>query len=145
MPARLSIALGLLVFGFPLSAQSWDSLNVLKPGDHVAIQYMDGKESHGSFKAVTPEAVMLTSETVERARVRRVKVRAKSRRLRNALIGAAIGVALGAVIDGTVGAYMRNEVGESGSVRVAGYALPIAAFAGIGAALPGYRTVYRAR
>jgi hypothetical protein len=80
---------------------------------------------------------------IERNKVRRVQVRSGARRVRNLVIGAAIGLAVGVTVDQTVGAYLRNETGDSG--RGITYAAPIVVFGGIGAALPGYRTVYRMR
>ena len=64
--------------------------------------------------------------------------------MRNVLIGAGIGVALGVTIDQTLGAYFRNEAGENDGARALTYIAPIAIFSAIGAALPSYRTIYRA-
>lgn len=80
---------------------------------------------------------------IERARVSRVQVRAGSRRARNILIGAGIGLAVGIAIGQSAGTYLRNETGENGGVRAATYGAPIALFAGIGAAMSPYRTIYR--
>jgi hypothetical protein len=82
---------------------------------------------------------------IERARVHRVQVRAGSRRVRHILIGAGIGLAVGIAVDQSVDTYFRNEVGENGGVPAVTYAAPIALFAGIGAAMSPYRTIYRAR
>ena len=143
MLPRLALAFAL---SLSLSAQSWDSLRSLKSGDPIKILDTSGQESKGAFRAVTDGAITLAtgkSETsVERPRVRRVQVRSGSRRVRNAVIGAAIGLAIGVTVDQTLGAYLRNETGDSG--RAVTYAVPIGLFGGIGAALPGYRTVYRA-
>src|ERR1051325_8491367 len=103
MQWRPRLILVLLVFVFSLSAQSWDALNGLKPGDRISILEMAGKEHKGDFTAVSAEAISLKTSkgevAVERARVRRVEVRSSSRRLRNTLIGVAIGVTLGVVVD----------------------------------------------
>jgi len=60
------------------------------------------------------------------------------------LIGAGIGAALGITIDQTFGVYLRNETGETPGARAITYIAPIGIFAAIGAALPNYRTIYRA-
>lgn len=148
MPWRPRLILVLLVCGFSLSAQSWDALNVLKPGDRITVLDTSDKEHKGDFTGVTTDAVSLKTGkgevAVERARVRRVQVRSNSKRTRNALIGLAIGVTVGVVADQTAGAYFRNESGESAGARALTYIAPIALFGGLGA-LPAYRTVYRVR
>lgn len=118
----------------------------MKAGDQIRVLDTSGHEQKGTFRAATPESITLetdkTEVAVERARVRRVQVRSNSRRLRKALIGAAIGVAVGVTVDQTLGVRLRNESNTSGQAIT--YIAPIALFAGVGAAFPGYRTVYRA-
>jgi hypothetical protein len=143
-----SILVAAIACGLPLFAQSWESLSALHPGDRVVVDAGGGKVK-GEFRAVTPEAIRVATgrnETaVQRARVRRVQVRSTSRRVRRVAIAAAIGVAVGVTADQTLGTYLRNETGESTGARVATYTAPIGLFAAIAAAVPGYRTVYRAR
>ena len=81
---------------------------------------------------------------VERTRVKRVKLRSGSRRVRNTIIGAGIGFAVGLTIDQTLGTYFRNESSEGTGARVLTYLAPAGIFAVIGAAFPAYRTIYRA-
>jgi len=135
--------------GIPLSAQSWEMLRGLKPGDRVKVQEAGGQEHSGALRAVSADAISLAEGkgevAIEKAKVRTVKVRASGRRVRNLLIGAAIGVAVGATVDNTLGTYFRNESGQTGAARAVTYIAPIAIFGGIGAALPGYRTVYKAK
>jgi hypothetical protein len=130
------------------AAQSWETLQRLKPGDRVKVQETGGQEHSGTLRAVSADAITLAGAkgnvAIEKARVRRVKVRAGSRRVRNLLIGAAVGVAVGAVVDNTLGTYFRNEIGEPTGARALTYIVPIAIFGGIGAAFAGYRTVYQA-
>lgn len=141
------LVLAWLTFGLALSAQSWDTLRSLKPGDSIKILDAAGHESKGAFRAATADTITLTTgknqTSIERPRVRRIQVRSGSRRVRNALIGAGIGLAIGVTVDQTLGAYLRNETGDSG--RAITYAGPIGLFGGLGAALPAYRTVFRAR
>jgi hypothetical protein len=74
--------------------------------------------------------------------VTRVVSRARSHRLRNALIGAGVGVAISIVTDQTVGTYLRNESNPDGA-RPLIWTVPIAAGAAIGAAFPSHPTIYR--
>jgi len=145
MPLR---ALTLFLLSTAAYAQYWDSLHDLKPGDPIVVMDTDGNDHKGLFRAYTADTIRLDTgkgeQAITRARVRRVQVRTSSRRLRNLLIGAGIGVAVGLTIDHTLGTYFRNEAGESAGARALTYVAPIAVFSGIGAALPGYRTVYRA-
>lgn len=146
---RPTLLLALLAWGQPLAAQSWEGLQALRPGDRIKIQDAAGKEHKGAFKTSSADAITIETgkgeETISRAQVRRVEVRGSSRRVRNFVIGAAIGFALGLVVDQTLGAFFRNEGGESDGARALTYIGPIALFGSLGAASPGYRTVYRIR
>jgi hypothetical protein len=139
----------LLACAIPLRSQSWDSLRSLKSGERVYVLDSSGKEHKGTFSRVSDEAIAFTegkSEiSLQRARVRRVRIPSSSRRLRNTLIGVGIGVAVGVTTDQTLGSYLRNESAESTGARALTYVAPIALFGGIAAALPGRKTVYRAR
>jgi len=147
MPIRLILLL--LLACAQLCAQSWDSLRQLKPGERLRVIEKSGEERSGEFAAVTADTLSLRTskgtETVSRTNVRLVQSRNGSRRLRNLAIGIAVGVVIGVAVDQTAGAYLRNETGESGGVRTATYAGPIALCGGIGAAVPAFRTVYRAK
>src|SRR5690348_1641270 len=126
------ILLALLSCAIPLWAQSWDNLTSLKPGDSVKVLDTAGHEQKGSFKAASAQAISIASRhgevAIERSRVRRVQIKSSSRRGRNAVIGVAIGLALGLVVDQTLGAYFRNEAGESDGVRALTYIAPIGLF-----------------
>ena len=148
MPGVWILVIGILACGLPLSAQSWDALRELKPGDVIIVRDNAGHERKGGFTTFSSDAISLKTRSgemsIERPRVRRVQIPSKARRIRNVLIGAAIGVAVGATADQTLGAYLRNEVGEGAGARAVTYIVPIALFGGLGA-LPAYRTIYRAR
>jgi len=128
-------------------AQSWDNLRELKPGDPVRVVNNVGEERTGAFAAVTADSIALRTGKgevrVSRADVRLVQMRSGSRRMRNMAIGAAIGLGIAVVVDQTLGRYLRNESGDGR--RAVTYAAPIVVCGGIGAAIPGYRTVYRAK
>ena len=143
----MKIVLALLACGAALQAQSWDALSGLRQGEKIKVADTAREEYHGGFRAVSERSISLETRQgvveIERARVRRVQVRASSRRVRNLLIGVAIGVGEGVAVDQTVGRYLRNETGDDH--RALTYIAPIALFGGIAAVLPAYRTVYRVR
>lgn len=149
MSHALRIVMLLACSGLSLPAQSWEALSALAPGDKIKVADAAGRQHHGRLNAVSNQSLSLETGRgiveIERARVSQVQVRASSRRMRNILIGAGIGLALGVAFDQTAGRYLRNETGESAGTRTATYVAPIALFAGIGAALSPYRTIYRAR
>jgi hypothetical protein len=132
----------------PGFAQSWDGLRTLNPGDHIVVLDKDGKDHKGEFRAWTADAIRVaggkTEESIERSRVRRVQLRTATRRVRNVLIGAGIGTAVAVTVDATLGTYLRNEAGQNAGERALTYVVPIGLFTAIGAALPSYRTIYRA-
>jgi len=137
----------LLLAVSPLAAQSWDSLQSLKPGDRIRVLEIDGTRHDGTFAAVTNGSISLhteqSEESIERSRIRRVQLRSGARRARNIAIGAAIGLAVGVTVDQTLGAYLRNESDESSGARAITYVAPIGIFGAIAGAFPAYRTVYR--
>jgi hypothetical protein len=141
------IALPLLAL--PVMAQTWDALHSLEPGARIQVLTTGHAEFRGRFQSVAADAISLATvhgvATVERTRVLQVKLRSTAHRVRRIAIAAAIGIAAGAVADQTLGAYFRNESGESGGARAATYIAPAAIFAGTAGAFPAYRTVYRIR
>jgi hypothetical protein len=132
----------------PLMAQSWDPVRALGAGARVKVREIGGVEHKGNVTAVTPDAIAIavgtTTLSIERTKVGRVQVHAKSRRSRNIAIGAGIGLALGVAVDRTLGTYLRNEGVSGGGGRALTYIAPIGLFGGIGAALSPYKTIYRA-
>src|ERR1044071_8631316 len=111
-------------------SQSWDSLRELKPGDRVVILDRTGNDHKGEFRSYTADTIRITNgkgeDAIERTKIRRVQVRASSRRLRHVLIGAGIGVGIGITVDQTFGTYFRNESGQSEGARALTYVAPIA-------------------
>src|SRR5260370_853168 len=122
------IVVALLSCMIPLAAQSWDALSGLKPGEGVKVLDTAGREQKGSFRTVSADSITIatgkTEVAIERSRVHRVQVKSASRRVRNVLIGVAIGAAIGLIADQTLGAYFRNETGESGGARALTYIAP---------------------
>ncbi|MGA2194225.1 MAG: hypothetical protein ABSH40_03065 [Bryobacteraceae bacterium] len=140
------MSLALLLCALPLGAQSWESVRSLKLLDRVKVLEAGGREHQGTLKLVTGNAISLETGkgavTIEKAWVRRVQVRSRARRVRNLAIGAAVGLAVGAAIDQTLGAYFRNETGETNGDHALTYLAPVGLFGGLGGAFPAYRTVY---
>ncbi|PYT16240.1 MAG: hypothetical protein DMG59_11005 [Acidobacteria bacterium] len=148
MHLHVRIIVGLLACGLLVSAQSWDTLRRLNPGDRVKVRDVSGQEHKGAFVSLSADNISITTGksemAIERSRVRRVELRSGSRRARNAMIGAGIGFAIGLIVDQTAGAYFRNEFSEGSGARAITYIAPTALFGGVGGAFPAYRTVYRA-
>jgi hypothetical protein len=147
---RIVVFGSMLLLGFVrLQAQSWDSVSRLQTGTEVRVEDSKGQDHRGRVRSVSAEAISIDTghgqEAIERAQIRRVEVRAPSRRLRNGLIGAGIGLAVGLLTDNTLGAYLRNESGESTGARAVTYIAPIGIFGAIGASLPARRAVYKSK
>lgn len=146
MGELLCLTLGLLIcaanqYGRSRDVSSWESVAALTAGSRIRVESAHEKRN-GTMVSVSGDALTCHdgesgNVTVPRSEVRRVYLQSSSRRLRNTVIGTAIGVAAGAVLYGTLGRLFRNEGQESGYL----FAVPIAAGAGIGAAMPGRRMV----
>jgi hypothetical protein len=136
-----------IVCSLPLVAQSWDPVRALATGTTVKVRENGGAEHKGTVTSVTPDVIAIatgrTTVSIEKSKVTRVQVHRRHRRLRNMAIGAAIGVGVAVAVDQTLGAFLRNEGGDSG--RAITYIAPIGLFGAIGAALSPYRTVYQSR
>lgn len=134
--------------GASLERGSWNQVQRLEKGASIKITMKGDKTRKGAFAGITDASLLIVEGTtdvgISKDAVLRVEVKSSARRVRNALIGVGVGLALGVVIDQSLGAYARNETGETTGARVATVALPPALFGGIAAAFPGYRTVYRA-
>lgn len=129
--------------GAQVHADPWHSLDALRSGEKVEVIDQQLKRYTGELRAVADDAIALIDGkkeiAISRDEVFRVGVRDRGRRWRNVGIGAAVGLGLGTLI----GAKPSGE--DSDILIVAGAVYGTAAGAGIGALLPGYRTVYRAR
>lgn len=126
-----------------LAQNDWQSLQQLQPGQKITVYQQKASDS-GRFARVTDNSLVYTSGkgevAVARADVKKVTVPG-GKRLRNAAIGAGIGFAVGAILAGTAGTRFFNE-GQD--IRAALVVIPGVSGAGLGALIPGSRTVYRA-
>ena len=124
--------------------KTWDAVGRLRPGTPVAV-VTNSCSAIGQVVSSSTEDLTIRTNGREhkfaRSEILRVTSRARSKRLRNMLIGAGIGVGISLLADRTIGTYIRNET--SSNVRPFIWTVPIAAGAGIGAALPGYPVIYR--
>jgi hypothetical protein len=138
----------LCLCAFTLSAQSWDRVRALDASARVKVREISGPQHKGNIASVTPEAISIATPqgtvSVEKAKVARVEVYGKNRRLRNIAIGAGIGLGIAIAIDQTLGVALRNEGSGGGAGRAVTYIAPIGLFSAIGAAISPYKTIYRA-
>jgi hypothetical protein len=146
-----TLLLLLMVPGFGLAQSSqnnWDNVKQLRAGQKIEVVDSSMKTLKGAFVSVSEEAISLqvgkSEESVERAKVVRVSVRDTSHRTRNMLIGAAIAGGAALTLGLLANAPASNE-GNGCAGCVAGFAAA-AAGGGVGlGAIPGSRTVYRAK
>lgn len=120
-----------------LFGADWTRVTELPANAIVRVETATGKQI-GTLLSVSDEAMRFTTKegtdlSVGRPEIRKVYVRTKSHRVRNAIIGTAAGVAVGAVIYGTLGVLFRNEGREDTAYMLA---VPIGIGSAVGAALP---------
>ena len=153
-----SLLLVTTIFSVSLPAQepgkhSWGNLQQLRVGQKIEVVDTNLKKYKGTFLSFSEEAISLRVKKqevgVQREDVFRVSLRKKSKRLRNALIGLAIGAGAGvAAAEISIRASEPGFFPERAFWQVPYVVLlsaGIAAGAGIGAAFPGYQTIYRAK
>ena len=123
----------------------WNNLGTLKSGARIGIIQSDLKRIEGIFASFSGSGISVLTDreiTVPKEKVIRVYRRPRINRGVRTVIGALIGVGCGAILNGTIGQYLRNEAhGVASGVWIAAGA---GAGAGIGAATGGGKhTVYR--
>jgi len=129
---------------------SWDNLKQLQVEEKIEVVDMNLKSLKGRLVRVSDAAISIRTDkeeaAVERANVMRVSTPG-GRRGHNALIGLGIGAAAGAAVITVAiathpGAF--DESAEAAGVAVGAIVWGGGIGAGIGAAFPGSRTIYRA-
>ena len=137
----------LLVSTLPAPAQqSWENLGQLRVGEKIQVVDQKLKSLTGTFRYLSEEAITLqvggNVVAVERAGVYRVTSQQRSKRGRNALMGAAIGAAAG------LGAGVAYCHGDCDLARDIAWGVPVmlgsGVAAGIGVAFRSRPTIYRA-
>ncbi len=152
-----SLLLVATIFSISLPAQepgehSWENLQQVRVGQKIEVVDTNLKKLKGTFLSFSEEAISLRVKKqevgVQREDVFRVSLREKSKRLRNALIGLAIGAGAGVAAaeifvrtDQPI-ARFRGEYRSIAYVVLVPVGLGVGA--AVGAAIPGYQTIYRA-
>ncbi|MBM3783228.1 MAG: hypothetical protein FJW30_02650 [Acidobacteria bacterium] len=123
---------------------SWERLRAVPVGIATHVHTRDGRTLKGELAGVEGNVVVLrknlADRLVDRADIVKVSVRKPSKRWRNGWIGAGIATAI-------VLTAVFQSSGDLESIRflIGGTALYAGAGFGIGALIPGYETVYKAR
>jgi hypothetical protein len=145
---QAAIVLLLAALAAPAFSQdNWNSLRSLKPGQRIGVVQADGKRLQGTFASFSDAALSIRTDqvtAVPKDSVIRVYRRPRISRGWRVALGAGIGVAGGAVLNATIGQYLRNEAhGTSPAVWIGAGA---AVGAGVGALSGGgEHIVYRRR
>jgi hypothetical protein len=143
---QCGLILGMLAL-IPAEAadKTWENLRRLNPGDSIEVVVKDHKEK-GTFVSTTAETLTIKTSSGEtslaRPDVTRVTSKSGFHRARNILLGIGIGAAIALTIDATLGTILRNESNPP-NARAVIWTVPIAAGAGVGAALPSKQTIYK--
>jgi hypothetical protein len=142
MSLRFALVLLVAMCAGAADTSQWSGVRELKKGDRVGIVQTDMKRVEGRLDSASDDAITVDGVTVPKDRVVRVYRRPRMNRAVRVLIGAGIGAAAGGLVDGTFGAYLRNESHGPDAGLITG--LSVAGGAGIGAASGGgYKTVYQ--
>lgn len=127
---------------------SWENLKELRAGEKVQVVTTDLKKMTGAYVGVSEDHMTLTGPSgelaIQRARVLRVSAHGgRQRRMWTGLvIGAVAGLVTGALVDYKDDVDSSDRGSNNGKI---GSLLFFAAVgAGTGAAIPGFRVVYRA-
>ena len=125
--------------------KTWENLRRLSPGDSIEVVVKDHNEK-GTFVSTSADTLTMKTGSGETSLARPdiTKVTSKSgfHRARNILIGIGVGAAIALIMDSTLGTILRNESNPA-NARAVIWAVPIAAGAGVGAALPSKQTIYK--
>ena len=124
-------------------AQDWAVVKQLPPEKQVIV-VLKKERFYGRVQSVTDDSLVVVQNkkltTIAKPDIRRVGIRNSSARGKNAAIGAAVGFGIGFAIGALIpGDFERSETRPlfGGIGALAG--------AGIGAAIPGYSTIYKVK
>ena len=143
---KLSAVLVFLVLAANAETGTWNDVLALETGQKVRVVLTDMKSYKGRIEAVSGQSVSLlvrrSPMRFEREEVHRVTALGRSYQARKALIGAAIGGLCGVGI-GAIADRGPHEIGEGDAGKRFFGLMGLGAGAGVGAALPAGKTVYR--
>ena len=97
---KLLLSIFALLMALPLHAAErveghWESLNQLTSGQRIRVVLSGNKSYQGEFQRIDDQSIVIheatSDETFTRASILRVSSKARSHRMRNTLIGAAVG------------------------------------------------------
>ncbi|MCX6611256.1 MAG: hypothetical protein NTW74_10450 [Acidobacteria bacterium] len=124
-------------------AQDWAVVKQLPPEKQVIV-VLKKERFYGRVQSVSDDSLVVVENkkviTIAKPDIRRVGIRSGSARGKNAAIGAAIGFGIGF----TIGALIPGDFERSETRPVFG-AIGALAVGAIGAAIPGYSTIYKAK
>jgi hypothetical protein len=153
-----ALACFLIVIPCALHAQDkqgdWKALYSLHAGEKIELIETSMKRHVGTFSTVSEEAIQLREGSneigIRKESVARVTLLEKSHRGRNALILGAVGAGAGAGIGAAASRCSNTNtsfnfcgLGRGAEIAI-GAVVGLVGGAGIGAAIPGHPTIYRA-
>lgn len=123
--------------------QNWDLVRQLPPQKQVLV-VIDKDRFHGRIQTVSEDTIVIEtkgqSKSIAKSDIRRVGIRTGSARGKNAGIGTGIGFGVGFAIGLALATPL--DVGNTGFGPAVGL-LGALIGTGIGAAIPGYTTIYK--
>jgi hypothetical protein len=133
-----------LLLPFIMQADDWSAVRNIAPGARVSVTLLSGKYEDGRIRAVSADAVDISTKggvrTLHAAEVRRMYVREKASRWKGAMVGALIGFGARFAIGAPSAGYLtdRNSpsmrwrllTGAGVGIYGAGIGAPLGALAG---------------
>src|ERR1035441_1525366 len=113
---------------------NWDYLRMLRSGQRIGVVQSDQTRTEGVFGGFSESGISVRTDRViivPKEQVMRVYRRPRLSRTLRAVLGAGIGVAVGAVLNRTIGQYLRNEAHDTSEAGWIGAGAAVGA--GIGA------------
>ena len=129
----------------PIEA-SWENLGQLQVGQKIEVVEANMRSLQGTFLEFSDKTITVCHKeipvSISRSNVARVSSRQQSKRLRNALIGLAIGGAAGIGVAAAVG---KGDPEARAIYAVIAVPVGMGAGCALGAAFPGFQTIFRAK
>jgi hypothetical protein len=143
----LACLIGMSSASWAQSDQSWTNLSTLYPGQKIQVVELNSKKHSGAFVSFSETSITfqdaLGGQAIPRQNVRKVRLGASKRLLRNTLIAAGVGAGAGAGI-GAAAWENHGFLGSKGVGATVGLAIGFIAGAVVGVLLPAHHTIYSA-